>query len=134
MSHCRKRCKRQLTKVARYFYRFLTGTLTQGLLSGKDFGGSVYVRAQMNGHVLTITMITSMMYTTGDRPLRSLETGQLVVPRVRASVRKCSEVMPPTVGTNTQKRSDMLQPKPPESPVHFVLALFSSSCLSEVLD
>ncbi|KAK1792656.1 hypothetical protein P4O66_012586, partial [Electrophorus voltai] len=29
MSHCRKRCKRQLTKVARYFYRFLTGTLTQ---------------------------------------------------------------------------------------------------------
>lgn len=30
MSHCRKRCKRQLTKVARFFYRFLTGTLTQG--------------------------------------------------------------------------------------------------------
>ncbi|KAF3842115.1 hypothetical protein F7725_024066 [Dissostichus mawsoni] len=30
MSQCRKRCKRQLTKVARYFYHFLMGTLTQG--------------------------------------------------------------------------------------------------------
>ncbi|KAJ3610282.1 hypothetical protein NHX12_022375 [Muraenolepis orangiensis] len=30
MSQCRKRCRRQLTKLARYFYRFLTGTLTQG--------------------------------------------------------------------------------------------------------
>ncbi|XP_077439072.1 A-type potassium channel modulatory protein KCNIP2-like isoform X4 [Vanacampus margaritifer] len=29
MSQCRKRCKRQLTKVARYLYRFLMGTLTQ---------------------------------------------------------------------------------------------------------
>ncbi|CAB1429170.1 unnamed protein product [Pleuronectes platessa] len=29
MSQCRKRCRRQLTKVARYFYRFLMGTLTQ---------------------------------------------------------------------------------------------------------
>ena len=30
MSQCRKRCRRQLTKVARFFYRFVTGTLTQG--------------------------------------------------------------------------------------------------------
>ncbi|TNN71780.1 hypothetical protein EYF80_017951 [Liparis tanakae] len=32
MSQCRKRCKRQLTRVARYFYHFLMGTLTQGRL------------------------------------------------------------------------------------------------------
>uniref|UniRef100_A0A8C9TWR1 Potassium voltage-gated channel interacting protein 2 n=1 Tax=Scleropages formosus TaxID=113540 RepID=A0A8C9TWR1_SCLFO len=29
MSVCRKRCRRQLTKVGRYFYRLLTGTLAE---------------------------------------------------------------------------------------------------------
>ncbi|KAJ8404932.1 hypothetical protein AAFF_G00333190 [Aldrovandia affinis] len=29
MSQCRRRCRRQLAKVARYIYRFVMGTLAQ---------------------------------------------------------------------------------------------------------
>lgn len=30
MSHCQQRCKRQLGRVIRFFYQFVTGTLSQG--------------------------------------------------------------------------------------------------------
>ena len=54
MSHCRKRCKRQLTKVARYFYRFLTGTLTQGRLDSV----SEKLLERVQAHLLLLCLIT----------------------------------------------------------------------------
>lgn len=41
MSHCQQRCKRQLGRVIRFFYQFVTGTLSQGRCRPGGHGISV---------------------------------------------------------------------------------------------
>lgn len=41
MSHCQQRCKRQLGRVIRFFYQFVTGTLSQGRCLPRRHRGSV---------------------------------------------------------------------------------------------
>lgn len=41
MSHCQQRCKRQLGRVIRFFYQFVTGTLSQGRYHPGGHGVSV---------------------------------------------------------------------------------------------
>ncbi|KAF4791430.1 hypothetical protein TURU_131147 [Turdus rufiventris] len=72
MSHCQQRCKRQLGRVIRFFYQFVTGTLSQdstaGLPVGTGHGAmertSLHNDSLLYASLIAILLLISYWFTT----------------------------------------------------------------------
>ncbi|RMC11470.1 hypothetical protein DUI87_11589 [Hirundo rustica rustica] len=68
MSHCQQRCKRQLGRVIRFFYQFVTGTLSQALLGVQGIGMGT---EGMAGHGTLTTLTVFLVYSQALRPAKA---------------------------------------------------------------